>query len=179
MAHLQTIEVVPDQMGRGTDPNLAICGAPASEATLPQWPNCTLTPQAWTPPICGSPETWWCNMTTNGSCPLKNNRSCPGHPGPAPPTPPPPPAPPVPPPPAQCGKLLLNTGVANTPENNTVAASVDECCAQCLALSWCAKWAWHAELRPQLCHKHLASGTISPCRGSYAGSMNRSASLSE
>eukprot|EP01046_Picozoa_sp_COSAG06_P002323 COSAG06_NODE_82_length_25183_cov_133.214240_1_plen_220_part_00 len=116
------------------------------------------------------------NATANGSCPFANNRSCPDHPGPAPPRPPPAPAPPVPPPPAHCGDLMLNTGVEHTPENNTVAASVDECCAQCLALPWCAKWAWHAESTPQLCHKHPTSGKIMPgVRGCYAGIMNRSA----
>eukprot|EP01047_Picozoa_sp_COSAG01_P098221 COSAG01_NODE_28440_length_661_cov_0.807829_1_plen_177_part_10 len=53
VTHLKTIEIVPDQMARGNDPHLAICGAPDSQAKYPQWPNCSLTPQFWQAPICG------------------------------------------------------------------------------------------------------------------------------
>eukprot|EP00729_Bicosta_minor_P026545 gene26545-12937_t len=35
--HLASIEVVPDQNARGNDPNFAICGAPSSRNTFPQW----------------------------------------------------------------------------------------------------------------------------------------------
>ena len=68
-AHLATIEIVPDQNARGTDPSLAICGAPDSKKAYPQWPNCSLTPQYWKVPICGSAHTWWCNQTSAGTCP--------------------------------------------------------------------------------------------------------------
>lgn len=91
-AHLATIEIVPDQNARGNDPTLAICGAPDSQKEYPQWPNCSLTPQYWTIPICGSPSTWWCNQTANGTC-----GSCHGTgPPPPPPAPLPPPGPPMP-----------------------------------------------------------------------------------
>ena len=99
VAHLATIEIVPDQNARGNDPQYAICGAPHSQRDYPQWPNCSLTPQFWEIPICGSPSTWWCNQTADGLCPNpENNHSCPGHgpPTPVPGPPPPPPGPPIP-----------------------------------------------------------------------------------
>ncbi len=52
-AHLATITPVPDQMGLGSNPAYAICGAPHSSETLPELPACTLTPDNWRPaPIC-------------------------------------------------------------------------------------------------------------------------------
>ena len=91
-AHLKTLRVVPDQNARGNDNRLAICGAPDSQKAYPQWPNCSLTPQYWTIPICGSPSTWWCNQTAARTCP----KSCPNAPLPPPPPPPAPPLPPMP-----------------------------------------------------------------------------------
>jgi|EP01046_Picozoa_sp_COSAG06_P029339 hypothetical protein len=75
-------------MARGNDLALAICAAPDSTLKYPNLPNCTLTPKAWTPPICGQANSWWCNQTADGKCPdPQNPHICPGH-GP-PPKPPP------------------------------------------------------------------------------------------
>mmetsp|Transcript_292 Transcript_292/g.945 ORF Transcript_292/g.945 Transcript_292/m.945 type:complete len:391 (+) Transcript_292:287-1459(+) len=85
-AHIATLQIVPDQNARGNDRNLAICGAPNSTAQYPQWPNCSLTPQFWTIPICGSPNSHWCNQTANGSCPADCPSSNPHPPPPRPPS---------------------------------------------------------------------------------------------
>eukprot|EP00040_Diaphanoeca_grandis_P011335 m.58000 g.58000 ORF g.58000 m.58000 type:complete len:678 (-) comp22484_c0_seq1:71-2104(-) len=87
-AHIATMEVVPDQNARGNNPAFAICGAPNSTIEYPQYPNCTLTPENWHIPICGSSNTKWCNQTADGSCPKDCPRSGPHfRPHPVPPQP--------------------------------------------------------------------------------------------
>jgi hypothetical protein len=64
--------------------------------------------------------------------------------------------------------------VANVPETNSPASSVDECCTLCTQETACVVWAWHAELTPQLCHRHTVTGVLVRDRpGCYAGVMNR------
>jgi hypothetical protein len=56
-AHLASIDpYTPNQNGRGSDAKYAICGAPESTKTTPQWPNCTKSPENWAPvEICSNP----------------------------------------------------------------------------------------------------------------------------
>ena len=65
--------------------------------------------------------------------------------------------------------------MGNMPDKSDPAASVAECCAQCIADKACAKWAWHAETLPRMCHKHGANGVVDTRQGCFAGVMNRSA----
>jgi hypothetical protein len=72
--HLATISPVPDQNGRGSDARYAICGAPDSRAKLPQWPNCTLTPENWRPSaICDSHACMKANPRFVGHCAKTHN----------------------------------------------------------------------------------------------------------
>eukprot|EP00043_Microstomoeca_roanoka_P015079 m.150305 g.150305 ORF g.150305 m.150305 type:complete len:678 (+) comp16171_c2_seq2:207-2240(+) len=74
--HLATISIVPDQMGRGSRNEYAICSAPNSKMTMPVWPNCTLTPQYWQPSdICDSPACLSANPHFTTRC---GPRICPG-----------------------------------------------------------------------------------------------------
>eukprot|EP00730_Choanoeca_flexa_P001913 TRINITY_DN10837_c0_g1_i1.p1 TRINITY_DN10837_c0_g1~~TRINITY_DN10837_c0_g1_i1.p1 ORF type:complete len:573 (+),score=116.42 TRINITY_DN10837_c0_g1_i1:1152-2870(+) len=53
--HLATIEVVPDQMAKGSIASYMLCADPNSQASYPRYPPCTLTPQNWHPTeICKS-----------------------------------------------------------------------------------------------------------------------------
>ena len=122
-SHLATVEIVPDQNARGNNPDLAICGAPDSQKQFPQWPNCSLTPQFWTIPIC-LVDGWWCNQTVNGSCPSHcgGAPNPPGPPAPKPPGPAPgPPLPPAPPMPPSaymgCFKDHADGGKCDLPRN--------------------------------------------------------------
>lgn len=55
-AHLATITPVPNQNGRGSDPNYKFCADPHSKDKYPHLPNCTLSPDNWRPSsICASP----------------------------------------------------------------------------------------------------------------------------
>eukprot|EP01052_Picozoa_sp_SAG31_P019017 SAG31_NODE_1370_length_8610_cov_2.897192_4_plen_136_part_00 len=91
----------------------------------------------------------------------------PGNPNP--PAPPTPPAPPAPPAPASCGKVMVNTGVANFDLGVHAATSIDECCSLCQKHGGCAVWAWHAELHGKPCHLHSKKGEINHHAGCYAG----------
>ena len=51
-AHLTTMGWNVNQMGLGSSRDLAICSAPDSIAKHPNFPNCTLTPENWRPPVC-------------------------------------------------------------------------------------------------------------------------------
>ena len=44
-SHQRTLRAVPNQMLRGTDPDLKICCNPHSQRTLPHYPNCTCNPE--------------------------------------------------------------------------------------------------------------------------------------
>lgn len=55
--HVATLRPVPNQMlnnfnSEGQSMQYSVCAAPRSQETLPQWPNCTLTPEHWTKPRC-------------------------------------------------------------------------------------------------------------------------------
>ena len=53
--HLLTIEIVPDQMAKGSIATYMLCSDPNSQATYPRYPPCTLSPQNWHPAdICNS-----------------------------------------------------------------------------------------------------------------------------
>jgi hypothetical protein len=52
LAHLATLSPVTNQMGRGANSAYAICADPDSETKHPDLPNCTMTPENWSPPIC-------------------------------------------------------------------------------------------------------------------------------
>ena len=47
--HQATLGVVPNQYALGDDTALCPCGDPQSQAKYPDLPNCTLTPETWTP----------------------------------------------------------------------------------------------------------------------------------
>jgi arylsulfatase A len=48
-SHLATLTPVPDQNGRGSDDDLAVCSDPRSKSKFPQWPPCTINPENWRP----------------------------------------------------------------------------------------------------------------------------------
>ena len=55
--HVATLRPAPNQMLNNFNPvgaamEYAVCSAPRSKETLPQWPNCTLTPEHWAKPSC-------------------------------------------------------------------------------------------------------------------------------
>ena len=52
LAHLETLSPVTNQMARGADGSYAICADPNSQTKHPGLPNCTLTPENWSPPVC-------------------------------------------------------------------------------------------------------------------------------
>ena len=52
LAHLKTLTRNIGQMGRGNSHAFAICGDPDSETKHPNMPNCTVSPENWSPPIC-------------------------------------------------------------------------------------------------------------------------------
>lgn len=72
--HLATVAPVPNQNGRGSDPNNAFCGAPNSQEMHPNLPNCTMNPENWAPAaICTSPACVT-RYDKNGLC--KGSSSC-------------------------------------------------------------------------------------------------------
>jgi len=52
LRHLESLTPVLNQLDLGSSHEHAICGAPNSQATYPELPNCTLSPDHWAPPIC-------------------------------------------------------------------------------------------------------------------------------
>jgi hypothetical protein len=117
-------------------------------------------------------EVWWDNGAKRGNITWGG-----GQPPPPPPPLPPPPLPPQPQPAAECGKLLRNTAVGNEPDTVRAASSVAECCRLCTANAACAKWAFHAEVLPRMCHMHDAHGLVHELAGCYSGVMNRTVGL--
>eukprot|EP00041_Stephanoeca_diplocostata_P031706 m.993232 g.993232 ORF g.993232 m.993232 type:complete len:693 (+) comp24011_c0_seq3:213-2291(+) len=80
-SHLMTIQPVPNQNGRGTDPAYAMCGAPDSTARFPHLPNCTMNPENWAPAdICASQACLTANKGYGGACkgPQPKPGICPG-----------------------------------------------------------------------------------------------------
>jgi len=69
-AFLATVVPVADELAKGTDPDLALCGWPDSQTRFPDVPNCTSDPSLWfpfgrppptpAPPVPGAPQgCWW------------------------------------------------------------------------------------------------------------------------
>ena len=52
LAHLDTLESVPNQMEKGTTSDNWFCGDPNSQVKYPQYPNCTSSPQNWEAFVC-------------------------------------------------------------------------------------------------------------------------------
>jgi arylsulfatase A len=82
-AHLASVQLVPNQNARGTDPSLALCSKPG---TTPL--NCTLNPENWRPaPICSSAACLQANPTFAKKCqtpsPTPPPTPLPACPGPA------------------------------------------------------------------------------------------------
>ncbi|KAJ8603804.1 hypothetical protein CTAYLR_000219 [Chrysophaeum taylorii] len=45
-----------DQILLGSNIDYAVCGCPESQASLPQWPNCTCNPENWLLAVCAPPN---------------------------------------------------------------------------------------------------------------------------
>jgi hypothetical protein len=41
----------PNEMLKGVDPALMVCGCPDSKTKYPQYPNCTCNPENWNPAL--------------------------------------------------------------------------------------------------------------------------------
>ena len=70
-AHLATLEPVPDQNGRGSDVQYALCADPDSKSkpATAKWPKCTSNPENWHPAeICSSAECLKANPSFKASC---------------------------------------------------------------------------------------------------------------
>eukprot|EP01052_Picozoa_sp_SAG31_P027980 SAG31_NODE_2664_length_5277_cov_461.678943_4_plen_298_part_00 len=52
LAHINTLTRNIGQMARGANRDYALCGDPNSKTKYPKLPNCTVSPQNWSPPIC-------------------------------------------------------------------------------------------------------------------------------
>ena len=50
--HEATVVPVPNQVGLGSDPSLALCGCPNSRLLHPKYPKCTCNPENFKVPVC-------------------------------------------------------------------------------------------------------------------------------
>lgn len=141
LTHLQSLGWAPNQMALGSNIEYAICGDPHSQQKYPQFPNCTLSPQFWSNPIC------------NCGGRFRNCTECP--------TRPPTPAPSPPFVPTNSTNCTYATGaryvhrLANGGDQQNVG-SQEECCRRCYESDACAVAAWH-DTDPQKHHCYLHS----------------------